>query len=208
MTKIKICGITNYEDALGACNLGADYLGFNFYPKSPRFVDDKSASDIIKKLSGKAKIVGVFANQSAESIKKTSDCCGLDLIQLSGDESNDFILSLKKKSDKKIIKCFHVRNSDDKLRKKIFIEGNFFDYLMLDSFKKGSYGGTGKSFDLEFAKGIDNKKLFLAGGLNEKNIKQAINKIHPFAVDVCSSIEKYPGKKDFNKMKKFIEAAR
>ena len=195
MTKIKICGITNYDDAFEASGLGADYLGFNFYPKSPRFVDDRSASDIIKKLSGEAKIVGVFANQSAESIKKTSDCCGLDLIQLSGDESNDFILSLKKKSDKKIIKCFHIGNLNDKICKKISFKGNFFDYFMLDAFKKGSYGGTGKSFDLEIAKGIDNKKLFLAGGLNEKNIKQAINQIHPFAVDVCSSIEKYPGKK-------------
>ena len=101
-----------------------------------------------------------------------------------------------------------MRNLNDKICKKISLERNFFDYFMLDAFKKGLYGGTGKLVDLKMAKGIDNKKLFLAGGLNEKNIKQAINKIHPFAVDVCSGIEKYPGKKDFEKMKKFIEAAK
>ena len=203
MTKIKICGITNYDDAQSAVDLGADFLGFNFYSKSPRYIDYKNAEKIIKKLRN-IQTVGVFVNGGAEKIKKISYSCNLDLIQLSGDEDRDFVDELKNLSGKKIIKSFRIRNKIDA----DLINSFNSDYIMLDSFKDGLYGGTGRSFDLNDVNGIDNKKLFLAGGLNNKNVKFAIQKVNPYAVDACSSIEKSPGKKDFNKMKQFIEAVR
>ena len=204
MTKIKICGITNYEDAQNAANLGADFLGFNLYTKSPRYVDCKKAANIAKKLYGKAKIVGVFVNETDDNIRKTDNFCGFDLIQLSGDETNEFVAGLKEKLNKKIVKCLHIKDSKDIKS----IKNSKFDYLMLDSFKKGFYGGTGNAFDLKLVKYANTENLFLAGGLNASNVKQVIKKINPFAVDVCSGVESHAGKKDYAKMKKFIEAVK
>ena len=204
MTKIKICGITNYGDAQNAADLGADFLGFNFYSKSPRYVDCKNALDIIKKLNGKSKIAGVFVNETIDNIEKIDEMCNLDLIQLSGDEDLQYANKLKKSTNKKIIKTFRIRNG---MNASLINSFNSY-YIMLDSFKDGLYGGTGEIFDLDVVNGIDNRKLFLAGGLNDKNVKLAIKKLNPFAVDVCSSIESSPGNKDFNKMKQFIEAAK
>lgn len=202
MTKIKICGITNLKDAQAAADLGADYIGFNFYIKSPRFVDYKVVRDIISKLNGKIRIVGVFVNESADRMNEIADTCTLDLIQLSGDENNNDIIQLREKFNTKTIKTFRIKsqiNND-------LINSFDSDYILIDSSKGGFYGGTGESLDLDNINGIDNEKLFLAGGLNERNVKLAIEKINPFAVDVCSGIESSPGKKDYDKMKKFIEA--
>ena len=209
MTKIKICGITNYEDARNAVDLGADFLGFNFCKKSPRYVGCKKACSIIKsiiKKSTKAKIFGVFVNEKTEKIAEIADYCSLDFIQLSGQEDLDFVNLLKKSTDKKIIKVFRIGKKIPSLRRNFFV--NNVDYFMLDTFKNGLYGGTGKTFNLNIAKHIDNKKMFLAGGLNERNVSAAIKKLNPFAVDVCSSIEKSAGIKDFGKMKKFIGAVK
>lgn len=207
MTKIKICGITNYEDAQNAIDLGADFLGFNFYNKSPRYLDYHKSNDIIQKLNGKSKIVGVFVNETIEKINQICNHCNPDLIQLSGDEDINFIEKLRKLTNKKIIKSFRIKNEINKINSKLI---NYFnsDYVMIDTFKEGFYGGTGKSFDLNTIKDIDNKKLFLGGGLNEKNVNAAIKKLNPFAVDVCSSIEYVHGKKDFSKMKQFIGAVK
>ena len=204
MTKIKICGITNYDDAKNAIDLGADFLGFNFYNKSQRYVDYKIAKNIIRKITGKARAVGVFVNDEIWRIEKISNYCNLDLIQLSGDETNNFIIKLKKKIDKKIIKCFHIKNLSDINNIKNF----GYDYIMLDSFKEGFYGGTGKSFELNSLRDMDTKKLFLAGGMNKDNVRITIQKLNPYAIDVCSSIESSHGKKDYNKMKHFIEAVK
>ena len=204
MTKIKICGITNYEDAKNAADLGADFLGFNFYTRSPRRIDLRTAKDIIGKLNNGTLNVGVFVNEKIENINEVADYCKLDMIQLSGDEDLDYVKTLKNSTHKKIIKVFRIG-------KKTSSERNFFvnvDYFMLDTFKNGIYGGTGQGYDLNLVGGMDNTKLFLAGGLNEKNVRAAIQKVRPFAVDVCSSIEKSAGKKDFDKMKGFIEAAK
>ena len=204
MTKIKICGITNYEDARNAADLGADFLGFNFYSRSPRCVDLNTAKNIINKSDNLILKVGVFVNEKAEKIAEIADYCSLDLIQLSGQEDIDFVKSLKKSTGKQIVKCFHVRAKEDLKN----LNCAAFDYIMLDTFENGLHGGTGKTFNLNIAKNIDNKKMFLAGGLNERNVRAAIKKLNPFAVDVCSSIEKSTGIKDFKKMKNFIGAAK
>ena len=203
MTKIKICGITSYEDAEKAAELGADYIGFNFYGKSPRFVKATKAKMIIEKLPKKVKKVGVFVNEKIEEVSNLAEFCGLDLVQLSGNEDMEYILNLKKALRKKIIKAFGMKGSVD-----IKTKSCGADYIMLDSFKKGLYGGTGIKVNLKSARQLDSKNLFLAGGLNSANVKSIVKKINPYAVDVCSSIESYPGKKDFGKMKAFIEALR
>ena len=204
MTKIKICGITSYEDAEKAAELGADYIGFNFYGKSPRFVKATKAKMIIEKLPKKVKKVGVFVNEEIKNISNLAEFCRLDLIQLSGNEDMDYISNLKKSLGKKIIKAFRIKNRVNAKK----IKSCKADYLMLDSFKKGFFGGTGIKINLKSARQFDNKNLFLAGGLNSANVKPIVKKINPYAVDVCSSIEACSGKKDFGKMKAFIEALR
>ncbi len=204
MTKIKICGITNYEDAISASKLGADYIGFNFYRKSPRYIGKQQAKGIILKLPRKIKKVGVFVNESINRVKDIADFCKLDLIQLSGDENGAYTSKLKKALNKKLIKSFRVKNKSVLP----YVGKSRADYLMLDSFKEGLYGGTGIRFNWKFAKSINKNRLFLSGGLNASNIKPAIKKLNPYAVDVCSGIELKPGKKDFKKMKEFIRAVK
>lgn len=204
MTKVKICGITNYEDAIDAVNLGTDYLGFNFYRHSPRYISVSKARNIIEKLPKNAKNVGVFVNENIKKIREIIDFCNINIIQLSGDEDTDFILNLKKTSNEKIIKSFRIKDNGD-IKKIKYLK---IDYIILDSFKNGLYGGTGKTFDLGVAKYVDRKKLFLAGGLKTSNVRRAIKEVNPYAIDVCSSIESSPGKKDYKKMKEFIEATK
>ncbi|HLC61135.1 MAG TPA: phosphoribosylanthranilate isomerase [Candidatus Nanoarchaeia archaeon] len=204
MTKIKICGITNYKDAQNAIDLGADFLGFNFYSKSPRYVNKYLAKFLINEIDKKILKVGVFVNEDINKINEIVNSCNLDLIQLSGNESIQYLNTLKKSTNKKIINAIRIKNGLNIKKLNAFDS----DYIMLDSFKEGFYGGTGESFDLNLIKNVNNKKLFLAGGLNDINVNEAIKKLNPFAVDVCSSIESSPGKKDFNKMKKFIEAVK
>ena len=139
-----------------------------------------------------------------DRIKKIADFCSLDLVQLSGDENQDFISGLKNTLNKKIIKAFRVKNKSDVKKTKLYQT----DFIMLDSFKKGLYGGTGTAFNLNFTKNMGKKRLFLSGGLNILNVGKSIEEIKPYAIDVCSSIESSHGKKDFVKMKAFIEAAK
>lgn len=210
MTKVKICGITNYEDAKCAANLGSDYLGFNFYKHSQRHIEKSKAKEIIKKLPKSVKKVGVFVNERISVIKETANFCRLDMIQLSGDERPSFIQNLKKALKKRIIMSIRIKDNLKKIfPKENFFRDNFFaDYIMLDSFKRGLYGGTGTTFNWEIAENIDKEILFLSGGLNVRNIKLAIQEVKPYAVDVCSSIEMFPGKKCHNKMREFIETVK
>ena len=203
MTKVKVCGITNMEDAVIASSLGANFLGFNFYPKSPRFLNKKKVKEIIETLPRNVKSVGIFVNENIKEVKDTINFCKIGLVQLSGDESESYVKKLRGAIKQKIIKCFHIRNP-------AMPDFSYYtaDYIMLDSFKKGFYGGTGKSFNWKIAENINSKKLFLSGGLNVNNVKEAIQKLKPYAVDVCSSVELYQGKKDFEKMRAFIEAVK
>ena len=205
MAKVKICGITNEDDAINAAKLGADFLGFNFYKKSPRYIDEKKAKEIINKISSRIKKVGVFVNADAGTVIKISKSLGLDLAQLHGNETLQYCKKVKKQAKIKIIKAFRIKDNNDICKIKPY-KGNV-DYLMFDSYNNRMFGGTGNAFEWKLVAGIK-KPFFLSGGLNYKNVRQAIKTAHPFAVDVASGIEKNPRKKDIAKMKEFIEAAK
>ena len=203
MTKVKICGITNYEDAAHAAILGADYIGFNFYELSPRHVDESEVKKFIGKLPKNVKKVGVFVNQNLDKVKKIVKALDLDLIQLHGDETQDYCSKLKAETKKHIIKAFRIRSKED-IKK---ISNYNVDFLMFDAYKEEMFGGTRKTFDWKIINGV-NKPFFLSGGLNPKNVKEAIRTAKPYAVDAASSVEETLRKKDYKKMEKFIEAAK
>lgn len=203
MTKVKICGITNYEDAAHALILGADYIGFNFYKLSPRYVDEAEVKKIIGKMPNSVKKVGVFVNDKLDAVKKIAEDSNLDLIQLHGDETPEYCNQLKKETQKEIIKSFRIRNESD-INK---IKKYNVDYYLFDAYGERLYGGTGKTFDHGLLKNIK-KDFFLSGGLNAQNVKRAIKIAKPFAVDTASGVEKNSRKKDTKKMEAFIKAAK
>jgi len=201
IVKVKICGITNYEDAAAAVDMGADLLGFNFYPKSPRFITPEKAAEIINKLPGFIDIAGVFVNASLEQIRETMDLCQLNWVQLHGDEDPEFcnsFLSLNVKT----MKALRVKDQSDIQQ----AENYFTDAILLDAFHPEKYGGTGLTFDWNIV-GHINKRIFLAGGINPDNATEAI-KLGVYGIDVCSGIEAEPGKKDHEKMRKLFENIR
>ncbi|MFZ2149478.1 MAG: phosphoribosylanthranilate isomerase [Sedimentisphaerales bacterium] len=196
--KVKICGITNYEDAAAAMDMGADILGFNFYPESPRYIMPEKAAGIINKLPGFIDTAGVFVNASIESIDETKNLCYLDWVQLHGDEDPEFCRLLLS-HNVKTLKAIRVKDQTD-IKK---AENFFTDAILLDAFDPQKYGGTGLTFDWNII-GHIGKRVFLAGGINPDNAVQAV-KLGVYGIDVCSGIEAEPGKKDHQKMKKLFE---
>ena len=201
ITKVKICGITNYDDAIAAMDMGADLLGFNFYPNSPRYVTPEQAMDIINKLPGFIDIAGVFVNASIEYIHETNAVCQLDWVQLHGDEDADFCRSLLS-HNVKTMKAIRVKDQTDIERADSF----FTDAVLLDAFDPDKYGGTGLTFDWNVI-GHISKRVFLAGGINPDNAAEAV-RLGVYGIDVCSGIESEPGKKDHEKMKQLFDNIR
>ena len=203
MVKVKICGITNWADARKSAEAGADFLGFNFYRKSPRYITPASAGRIIKRLPKGIKTVGVFVNETEENILKTAHLVGLQQIQLHGDESAEMVERLRQ--DFLVIKALRV---DGKIETSLSDFANA-DALLLDADNGKQYGGTGKTFDWNVMRGASaKKKLFLAGGLTPENIAEAIRIGRPYAVDVCGGVEARPGKKDPKRVTAFMRAVR
>jgi len=201
IVKVKICGLTNYEDATAALDMGADLLGFNFYSKSPRFVPQDKAKEIISKLPAFIDIAGVFVNESIEKILEIQKLCQLDWVQLHGDEDPGFCKQFFS-HNVKIMKAIRVKDQED-IRK---ADDFFTDAVLLDAFDPEKYGGTGLTFDWNVI-GHINKRVFLAGGINPDNAAEAAG-LGVYGIDVCSGIEAEPGKKDHNKMKKLFENIR
>lgn len=202
MTKVKICGITNLEDALLSAKFGADALGFNFYEKSPRYITPEKAREIIEQLPEKVLKVGVFVNESLEKIAEIAVTAKLDALQLHGEETPEFARKLKAKTDLEIIKAFRVSpefKPEDVLRYET-------GAILLDAYNPKEYGGTGETFDWEIAKKVQEifPKMYLAGGLNDINIIRVMDLVKPFAVDVCSGIEIKKGLKDEIKLINFV----
>lgn len=204
MTKVKICGITNQEDALAAVKFGADALGFNFYKKSPRYILPEKARQIIEKLPEEIFIVGIFVNENIEKIIDIAESAKLNAIQLHGEETPEFVRKLKAKSKLEIIKAFLI--SPDFEPEKIV--GFGADAILLDAYSPNERGGTGATFDWEIAKRTQKifPKMYLAGGLSAENISEAILIVRPFAVDACSCLEKAKGVKDLQKLERFLSA--
>jgi len=198
--KVKICGITDYEDASMAVELGAAALGFIF-AHSPRQVTPQKARDIISAIPPFVKTVGIFVNQDPIEINKIMRYCGLDLVQLHGDESPDFCDELMPYT----IKALRIKD-EASLRTAQAYRGNV-RALLLETYSKDKAGGTGETFDWQLA--IKIKKLgipiILAGGLGPSNIDGAISTVRPYAVDVNSGVEKRPGKKSHSLIKNLME---
>ena len=198
IVKVKICGITNYQDAIAAIDMGADLLGFNFYSKSPRYISPDNALEIINKLPAIIDIAGVFVNASHEQITETIDKCQLNWVQLHGDEQPEFCHELAA-VNVKTMKAISVKDDKDIEKADSF----FTDAILLDAFDSEKYGGTGITFDWNII-GHIGKRVFLAGGINPDNAAKAVE-LGVYGIDICSGIEAEPGKKDHNKMKKLFE---
>lgn len=201
MTRVKICGVTSAEDARDAALLGADAVGLNFHPASPRFVSPERAMRIIDTLPPFVSAVGVFVNyESPEALEDFAASIRLDAVQLHGDESPSYCSMI---SRVKVIKALRVNDS--------FRVENLGHYsvsaFLLDAYSPEAYGGTGHSFEWSRAAGSNAfGRVILAGGLNPGNVGMAIEELHPYAVDVSSGVESAPGKKDYETMRRFLEA--
>jgi len=201
IVKVKICGLTNYRDSAAAMDMGADLLGFNFYPKSPRFITPEDATKIISKLPAFVDTAGVFVNEPFDKIRETIDQCQLDWVQLHGDEKPRFcqkFLSVNVKT----MKALQVKERKDIKKADRF----FTDAILLDAFHPEKYGGTGLTFNWNII-GHIGKRVFLAGGINPDNVAKAIE-LGVYGIDVCSGIEAAPGKKDHKKMKELFNNIR
>lgn len=198
--RIKICGITNLEDARAACSFGADALGFVF-AKSPRRISPQTAKLIISKLPPFIAAVGVFVNEEKDKVRKIAADCGLDCIQLHGDETPEYCGYFRDKY--KIIKAVRVRGINSLSGLSEYDVGAF----LLDAYARGSRGGTGIIFDWNLAVKAKRygKPVILAGGIGCGNVEAAVKTVSPYAVDVSSAIEKTPGRKDHKLMRAFIE---
>lgn len=206
MTRVKICGITNLEDAQIAIDSGADAIGFNFYRGSKRFVDERDAAVIIQRIQGAITTVGVFVNHSIAEILETQSIAKFDVIQLHGDETQRFVNELRSETNSKIIKAFRVSAEFDVES----VDRYNVDAVLLDSFSIMEYGGTGNTLDWNIAAKAAARfsDVYLAGGLTPDNVALAIRKVKPSSVDVASGVESSPGKKDPIKVATFMKSAK
>lgn len=202
MTLVKICGITNLEDAMAAVEAGADALGFNFYRPSPRYISPEDAREIIDQLPDSVLKVGVFVNEELQSVDRIATEAGLSAVQLHGDESPEYCRAL---SGRYVIKAFGAAND-------LNLDDYHVDAIMLDTKDDLLHGGTGRIFDWLIAqrvtRSVKSVALFLAGGLSPANVAEAIATVRPYAVDACSSLEETPGIKNHDKLRAFVNAVR
>ncbi len=194
--RVKICGITNIKDALLCQSCGADALGFIFYKKSKRYVEPAKAAQIISALSPFILKVGVFVNEPAEVINRVAKLAGLNAVQVHSDDVND----ITDKINFPVIKAYRVGEGFDfnSLLKQST------SYLLLDSFTKEVYGGSGKQFNWKMIPEKLKNRIILAGGISKDNLEEIFYTVKPAAIDLSSSLESEPGKKDFEKVKSFF----
>lgn len=196
--KVKICGITNLDDAEKSVKLGADMLGFNFYQKSPRYIEPKKAAQIISKLPAFIQVVGVFVNEKYEKVRNIIEQCQLAWVQFHGDETPEYLKQFST-FNIRTMKAIRVKDQNDVKKEKDYRT----DAILFDAHTPGKFGGTGSTFDWNLVGNI-NKRIFLAGGINPDNVAKAAS-LGVYGIDVCSGVESEPGKKDFKKMKKLFE---
>jgi phosphoribosylanthranilate isomerase len=199
--RVKICGITNLEDARHASACGADALGFVFYPGSPRFVDPDTARRIIADLPPLVTTVGLFVNEPPARIRETVEFCGLNTVQLHGDEEPgqcDY-------PPCRVIKALRLKGQvADSLLASYRVSA-----LLLDAYVANQFGGTGHCCDWEQAAAVAAQyRVILAGGLSPENVAEAVHQVRPYGVDVSSGVEKKPGQKDPEKVARFVRMAK
>jgi phosphoribosylanthranilate isomerase len=200
--KVKICGITNWTDAKRAIDAGADMLGFNFYPKSPRYIAPGKARRIVRRLPKHVSAVGVFVNEHEKKILSIARAVGLDRLQLHGDEAAATVARLMRSLS--VIKAIRVSNS---FRPSQLSQFKRASAILLDGFDRRLRGGTGKPFDWHLARRSNRyARILLAGGLTPENVADAIRTARPYAVDVCSGIEIRPGRKSPERIRALMSA--
>lgn len=203
--KVKICGITSAEDATVAVEAGADALGFVFYRKSPRYIEPAMARQIVMGLPPLVLPVGVFVNEEQSVVRNLMDDCGLSLAQLHGSESAAYCQEL----GRPVLKALRVKDRSAFLALAEFRGRAGVRGFVLDAFSDQAYGGTGQVIDWQLAaEAAKAANILLAGGLTPDNVQQAIQAVQPYGVDVSSGVEREPGKKDHEKVRAFIRAAR
>ena len=203
MTRIKICGITNKEDALRAASLNVDMVGFVFYKQSKRYIESKTVRDIVNELPPSIGKVGVFVNEEHSRVLELAEDSDIDTLQFHGDEKPDYCDSFKDRY--KVIKAFRLKTKKDLKN----INDYDVDFYMLDTYMPGLAGGTGKSFDWKILEDHEFlKPVIISGGLTPVNVRKAIREMAPYGVDVSSGVEARPGKKEYDLMKKFVENVR
>jgi phosphoribosylanthranilate isomerase len=206
MTKVKVCGITNLVDAEKALEFGADALGFNFYPPSPRCIAPAEARAVLQRLPEGSCNIAVFVNEPKEKVREiithgelANGRQAYSALQFHGEESQEYCRGWSIK----VIKAFRVREKKSLEGMEQFPA----DFYLLDSWSSG-YGGSGAAFSWEWLEGLKTEKLILSGGLSIENVGEAIRRIRPYGVDICSGVETRPGIKDHAKLKEFILAAK
>ena len=208
MTIIKICGIKTLKDALAAIETGADYLGFNFYPKSVRFIEKESCAKItsvLKKEHPQIRLVGVFVNSPMDEVKNILETCHLDLAQLHGDEAPEMLESLNGKA----FKAIRLTSESAETSVYPFLKSALLPAMLVDAAVKGVYGGSGVTADWSAAAELAKKyPLLLAGGLTPENVADAVRQVKPWGVDVASGVESAAGEKDASKMSAFVKAVK
>ena len=197
--RVKVCGITNLDDALAAVDAGAAALGFNFYPRSPRYIPAEAAGEIIARVPDSVCTVGVFVDEGRERITSIATQVGLRALQFHGNESPE----LCRGWTQKVVKAIRVRDREVVKQARVYD----VDFILADAYVEGELGGTGTRVALELLEGFDRACLILAGGLTAENVANAVRVVHPFAVDVASGVEATPGKKDWTLMRRFIANA-
>ena len=203
--KIKICGITNLEDAGVAVEAGADALGFVFYSQSPRCIASAIAKRIIAQLPPFVIPVGVFVNQEQETIRNVFDECGLAFAQLHGDETPTFCESL----GRPVLRALRLRDRGSLLALAEYKGRMGVRGFVVDAFSTEAYGGTGQTVAWSLAREVAQvAPILLAGGLTANNVQEAIRQVQPYGVDVSSGVEKSPGQKDPKKIRTFTQAVR
>lgn len=199
MTKIKICGLTNMEDALECQKLGVDYLGFIF-AQTPRRADPVAVSKIVEALNGEVKTVGVFVDETSEALD-IANYCSLDYVQLHGNQSNEFADKIGRE---RVIRVLKISNRTITVS---FSELGDAAFYLYDTYSKTAHGGTGTTWDWNILKNAKelSSKIIVAGGINAENIVDIVSRLHPYAVDVSSGVEERPGKKDLVKLERLVQ---
>jgi phosphoribosylanthranilate isomerase len=204
MVFVKICGITNLEDAVASVDAGADALGFNFYPRSVRFIKPGTVREILDRMPREILGVGVFVDEDdPTTVARIADEAGVGAIQLHGNESPVYCRSLQGRYVIKALRVGPEFQPEEAVQYKT-------QAVLLDTYVAGLHGGSGQAFDWSKARATRDltPKLFLAGGLSHTNVADAINLVHPYGVDACSRLERVPGRKDAELVRKFVAAAR